>query len=54
MVKDSMAVETLIGEALQLMADEKKRRSLSENIVKMAERDTDLRIAREVMKLIRE
>ncbi len=53
MVKDNTAVETLIGEALRLLEDEKKRRSLSVNILKLAERDTDMRIAREVMKLIK-
>jgi UDP-N-acetylglucosamine--N-acetylmuramyl-(pentapeptide) pyrophosphoryl-undecaprenol N-acetylglucosamine transferase len=54
MVADNNAIETLIGEALSLIGDEAKRRSLSLNIVKLAERDTDLRIAREVMNLIRE
>lgn len=54
LVKDNQAVEKLVYVALQLIKDENRKKSLSENIVKLAERDTDIRIAREVLKLIRE
>jgi UDP-N-acetylglucosamine--N-acetylmuramyl-(pentapeptide) pyrophosphoryl-undecaprenol N-acetylglucosamine transferase len=54
MVSDTTAVETLIGEAIALIGNDEKRKSLSGNIVKLAERDADMRIAGEVMKLIRE
>jgi UDP-N-acetylglucosamine--N-acetylmuramyl-(pentapeptide) pyrophosphoryl-undecaprenol N-acetylglucosamine transferase len=42
----------LVNEALSLVKDEDKRKMLSENILKLAEKDTDMRIAREIMKLI--
>jgi UDP-N-acetylglucosamine--N-acetylmuramyl-(pentapeptide) pyrophosphoryl-undecaprenol N-acetylglucosamine transferase len=53
-VKDAEAVNRLVDEALNLAADESKKKSLSENIAALAEKDTDIRIAREVIKLVRE
>ena len=43
--------ESLVDEALKLVSDMKKRKMLSENITKMADRDADIRIAEEVIKL---
>lgn len=54
LVKDELAVKSLIGEALALVKDDVRRKSLSENIVRLAERDADMRIASEVLKLIKE
>jgi UDP-N-acetylglucosamine--N-acetylmuramyl-(pentapeptide) pyrophosphoryl-undecaprenol N-acetylglucosamine transferase len=51
LLPDRNVNEKLVGEALLLVKDESKMKSLSENILKLAERDTDMRIAREVMKL---
>jgi UDP-N-acetylglucosamine--N-acetylmuramyl-(pentapeptide) pyrophosphoryl-undecaprenol N-acetylglucosamine transferase len=53
LVKDNEAVEKLVDGALSLIRDQTKRTLLSGNIVRLAERDADLRIAEEVMKLIR-
>lgn len=50
LVPDQSA-ENIIDEAIKLVADSGRRRMLSENIVKMAQRDADLRIAEEVLKL---
>lgn len=50
---DKNAEESLVQEALKLMSDKMKRKTLSENISRLAERDSDIRIAREVLKLIR-
>lgn len=44
-------IDSLVDEAIKLVADVKKRKLLSENIVKLAERDADIRIAKEVLKL---
>lgn len=54
LVRDELAVRSLIGEALALVRDDARRKSLSENIARLAERDADMRIAREVLKLIKE
>ena len=51
-VPDSEAAKRLVSEALKLVTDEGRRITLSGNIIKMAERDADTRIAREVIKLI--
>ena len=51
LIPDSKAPGSLAGEALRLVADPGLRRKLSENIVKLAERDADKRIAEEVLKL---
>jgi len=43
----------LAAEAIKLVSDKTKKKTLSENISGMAERDADMRIAREVLKLVR-
>jgi len=53
-IPDGIAEKTLVTEAVKLVSDIQKKKSLSANIVKMAERDADIRIAREVLKLIKE
>lgn len=53
LVKDAEAADRLVDEALSLVADEGRKKSLSENILKLAEKDTDLRIAEEVLKLVK-
>lgn len=45
--------ERIVLEALTLVSDIEKRKTLSSNIVKLAERDADVRIAKEVLKLIK-
>jgi UDP-N-acetylglucosamine--N-acetylmuramyl-(pentapeptide) pyrophosphoryl-undecaprenol N-acetylglucosamine transferase len=54
MVHDSRAVGELVKEAVLLVHDENRKRTLSENILALAERDADTRIANEVIKLIRQ
>lgn len=51
LIPDNEAVKTLVHEALMLVSDIKKREDLSSNIIKMADRDADVRIAMEVIKL---
>jgi len=51
MMKDSDAVEQLVTKALALIQNESELKSLSENILTLAERDSADRIAVEVMKL---
>lgn len=48
---DDQAVKTLVDEVIKLISDKTKRDLLSENILKMADRDADVRIAEEVLKL---
>ena len=50
-IPDKQAVATLVDEALKLVKDEERKLILSENILKMADRDSDMRIAEEVIKL---
>jgi UDP-N-acetylglucosamine--N-acetylmuramyl-(pentapeptide) pyrophosphoryl-undecaprenol N-acetylglucosamine transferase len=52
LLPDKDVNEKLITEAISLVNDENRRKLFSVNIKKLAERDTDIRIAREVMKLI--
>ena len=52
LISDSQAVKTLVDEAIKLVSDKNRRDSYSENILKMADRDADIRIAEEVFKLI--
>ena len=52
MISDEIALELLVNEAIRLASDGRRKKTLSENIAQMAERDSDLRIAREVLKLI--
>jgi UDP-N-acetylglucosamine--N-acetylmuramyl-(pentapeptide) pyrophosphoryl-undecaprenol N-acetylglucosamine transferase len=51
MLRDEDAVKRLVDEAIKLVSDNKEREILSENIKKMADRDADVRIANEVLKL---
>jgi UDP-N-acetylglucosamine--N-acetylmuramyl-(pentapeptide) pyrophosphoryl-undecaprenol N-acetylglucosamine transferase len=52
LIADNQACKTLVDEAIKLISDKTKRDMLSENILKMAGRDADIRIAEEVLKLI--
>ena len=54
LVPDNQALKRLVAEAVALVSDDGKRKTLSENILKLADRDADKRIAEEVMKLIRQ
>jgi UDP-N-acetylglucosamine--N-acetylmuramyl-(pentapeptide) pyrophosphoryl-undecaprenol N-acetylglucosamine transferase len=51
LIEDNRASKTLVDEAIKLISDIRRRDILSENILKMADRDADVRIAREVLKL---
>ncbi len=51
LIPDDKAKETLADEALKLVADQVKREVLSENIFRLAERNSDIRIAEEILKL---
>ncbi len=51
LLTDETAEKVLVSEAIKLVADRQKREMLSHNIIKMAERDADLRIATEVLRL---
>jgi UDP-N-acetylglucosamine--N-acetylmuramyl-(pentapeptide) pyrophosphoryl-undecaprenol N-acetylglucosamine transferase len=51
MVRDNEAVARLVDEALKLVSDKTAKESLSANIRMMADRDADIRIAKEVLKL---
>ena len=51
LIEDNMASRTLVDEAIKLISDKTRRDILSENILKMADRDADIRIAREILKL---
>jgi UDP-N-acetylglucosamine--N-acetylmuramyl-(pentapeptide) pyrophosphoryl-undecaprenol N-acetylglucosamine transferase len=54
LVPDNEALRRVAKEAVALIADKEKRKTLSENIVKMADKNADIRIAEEVMKLIKQ
>jgi UDP-N-acetylglucosamine--N-acetylmuramyl-(pentapeptide) pyrophosphoryl-undecaprenol N-acetylglucosamine transferase len=51
LIPDNQACKTLVDEAIKLISDKTRRDMLSENIQKMADRDADVRIAKEVLKL---
>jgi len=51
MIRDDEAVNRLADEAIRLMSDDQKKKSLSANIKLMADRDAANRIANEVLKL---
>jgi len=51
LITDSQAEKTLVDEAIRLISDKSRRAEYSQNIVKMADRDADIRIAEEVFKL---
>jgi UDP-N-acetylglucosamine--N-acetylmuramyl-(pentapeptide) pyrophosphoryl-undecaprenol N-acetylglucosamine transferase len=53
LISDNVASKTLVDEAIKLLSDKTKRETLSDNILKMADRDADIRIAEEVLKLAR-
>ena len=52
MIKDVDSVEQLVDKALELINDADALNELSNNILKMAEKDSADRIAEEVIKLI--
>lgn len=52
LITDSQAETLLVDEAVKLIKDNTKQAKLSENILKLADRDSDMRIATEVLKLI--
>lgn len=51
LIPDHQAAVSLADETLKLISDLNKRKMLSENISKLAERNADIRIAEEVIKL---
>ncbi|MDL2231735.1 undecaprenyldiphospho-muramoylpentapeptide beta-N-acetylglucosaminyltransferase [Porphyromonadaceae bacterium OttesenSCG-928-L07] len=54
MLKDSEAVEKFIPTLSDLIADEKKREGLSASIANLAVKDSDTKIAEEILKIIHE
>ncbi|HEY6914521.1 MAG TPA: undecaprenyldiphospho-muramoylpentapeptide beta-N-acetylglucosaminyltransferase, partial [Paludibacter sp.] len=53
MIKDVEAKEQLVDKALELIENEVELKKLSENILKLAQKDSADRIAEEILKLIR-
>ena len=51
LIPDNKAAEILVDEAIKLVSDKSKRELLSSNILKMADKEADVRIAEEVLKL---
>jgi UDP-N-acetylglucosamine--N-acetylmuramyl-(pentapeptide) pyrophosphoryl-undecaprenol N-acetylglucosamine transferase len=51
LIPDNQATKTLVDEAIKLVSDKQRRDMLSENIVKMANRDADKRIAEEIFRI---
>jgi UDP-N-acetylglucosamine--N-acetylmuramyl-(pentapeptide) pyrophosphoryl-undecaprenol N-acetylglucosamine transferase len=51
LISDDQASEKLVDEAIKLISDKTRRYQLSQNILNMADRDADIRIAEEVLKL---
>jgi len=51
-ISDENAAKLLVSDAIKLASDIRRKKTLSENIAGMAEREADIRIAREVLKLI--
>lgn len=51
MIRDDEAVKRLVDEAVKLINNAEEKKSLSANIRMMADRDADIRIAKEVLKL---
>lgn len=51
LIPDEKVGILLVEEAIRLLSDVNKQKRLSENILKMADRDADVRIAEEVLKL---
>ncbi|KQC02397.1 undecaprenyldiphospho-muramoylpentapeptide beta-N-acetylglucosaminyltransferase [Pedobacter sp. Hv1] len=52
LINDRSAEDTLVAEALKLLTNKERCKTLSENIGKMAFRDADIVIAEEVLKLV--
>jgi UDP-N-acetylglucosamine--N-acetylmuramyl-(pentapeptide) pyrophosphoryl-undecaprenol N-acetylglucosamine transferase len=52
LIPDNQAIEKLVDEAISLVADENKKGRLTGNISRMADRNSDIRIAEEVLKLV--
>ncbi len=50
-VRDNDAEKVLLNEIIRLVSDKQRQARYSANIIKMAERDADVRIANEVLKL---
>ena len=53
LIPDEKVGKILVSEALNLVSDTQRKQMLSENILMMAERNADMRIAEEVLKLVR-
>jgi UDP-N-acetylglucosamine--N-acetylmuramyl-(pentapeptide) pyrophosphoryl-undecaprenol N-acetylglucosamine transferase len=51
LIPDNQACKILLEEAIKLISDKTRRDLFSENILKMADKDADMRIAKEVLKL---
>jgi len=51
LITDRQAETVLVEEAIRLVSDKTRKELLSENILKMADRNSDIRIAEEVLKL---
>jgi len=51
LIHDDQAIKSLVDEVIKLISDKDKRDQLSDNILKMANRDADIRIAEEILKL---
>jgi UDP-N-acetylglucosamine--N-acetylmuramyl-(pentapeptide) pyrophosphoryl-undecaprenol N-acetylglucosamine transferase len=51
LIADGNAPKVLVDEAIRLISDKSRRETLSSNILKMADREADIRIAEEVLKL---
>jgi UDP-N-acetylglucosamine--N-acetylmuramyl-(pentapeptide) pyrophosphoryl-undecaprenol N-acetylglucosamine transferase len=51
LIPDSKAGKILVDEAIRLISDKPRRDMFSENILKMADKDADIRIAEEIFKL---
>jgi UDP-N-acetylglucosamine--N-acetylmuramyl-(pentapeptide) pyrophosphoryl-undecaprenol N-acetylglucosamine transferase len=51
LIADEKAAEILVDEAIKLVSDKSRREVLSSNIFKMADKEADVRIAEEVLKL---
>ena len=51
LIPDKQAIKELVDEAIKLIGDKERRVKYSQNIVRMADRDADIRIAEEVLKL---
>lgn len=54
MIPDEMVCKLLLTEAVKLISNKERMAVLSENIKKLAERDADIKIAKEVLKLAEE